>query len=262
MNKGQKFVVGNWKMGPKSIAEAKKLFMAIAPSIPRGVRTIVLPPTLYFYELRKQYTGSSVLFGLQNIFSEREGSFTGETGVLMAQNIGATHVLIGHSERRAQGETDELVARKVTLALASRLVVILCIGEKERDSHGEYLAILKKQLLSALVSVTFSQLKNIMIAYEPVWAIGKGADFSMKPGDVHEAVLLIRKILHERYLGKKEVFSVPILYGGSVVPENASALVYKGEVDGLLVGHQSLDVRAFTEILKIVGKGGEKKLVF
>ncbi len=262
MNKSQKLVIANWKMSPKSIAEAKKLFMTVALSVPRGLRLVVMPPTLYFYELRKQYTGSSILFGLQNVFSEREGSFTGETSPAMAQYIGATHVLVGHSERRAQGETDQVVAKKVNLALASRLTVVLCIGEQKRDSVGDYLLDLKKQLLSALVSVSLSQLKNIVIAYEPIWAIGKGVGFAMKPEDVHETSLFIRKTLHERYLAKKEVFSIPILYGGSVGPENVYDLVYKGEVDGVLVGQQSTNPKAFVEILKIVGRGSNKKIIF
>jgi triosephosphate isomerase len=169
----------------------------------------------------------------------------------MIKGVGADYCIIGHSERRALGETNEIVGRKVRAALRNGLKVILCVGEHERDESGRYLEFLKTELEESLAQAGRKILSQIIIAYEPIWAIGKSADQSMAPRDVHETSLFIRKILREIFKNESAL-KIPILYGGSVAPENTEALVRGGNVEGLLVGHKSLVPEHFNEIIRIL----------
>ena len=170
----------------------------------------------------------------------------------MVYEAGARFAIVGHSERRRLGETDENVSKKVLAALKERITPILCVGEGERDSHGLYLHTLKEQIRNSLSGVSKNSIKKIIIAYEPVWTIGKEAKDAMNADILHQTVILIRKILVDRFgpTGR----GVKIIYGGSVAPENAREIVRGGEVDGLLVGHQSLKPESFKKILKEVAK--------
>lgn len=250
MKKRKRFVVANWKLNPETLAEAKRLFAGIkkAASGLEHVTTVVCPPAVYLAELKKGYRGKKVALGAQDVFFERMGSYTGETSPAMVANIGATYAIIGHSERRANGETDADVRKKVAAATAEKLTAIVCIGESERDEQGAYLSFIREQLRTGLADVSERASKRIIIAYEPIWAIGKTGDDAIQPSDLHETVLFIRKILNEQF-EKKTAFSIPILYGGSVERENAGVLFEQGEVDGHLVGHASLDPEEFRDIL-------------
>jgi triosephosphate isomerase len=152
---------------------------------------------------------------------------------------------------RALGETNEEVNKKIHSALSEKLRVILCIGEAERDRSGNYLEFLEEQLKSAFAGVDTQKLPRIMVAYEPVWAIGKSAEYAMTSTTLHETVLFVRKVLSQKY-EKKLAFRMPILYGGSVEHENIAELFTKGEVDGFLVGHASVDSGEFGAMMKIV----------
>lgn len=252
MKRCSQFVVANWKLNPPTIADAKKLFVQVKKSASsmRGVRIVICPPTLYLAELRKFYVGRKIAFGAQDVFWETSGSHTGEIAPSMIKSVGGAYVIVGHSERRARGETNEMVQKKVLAALAEKLTVVLCIGEKERDKNGEYLSFLKEELNEALVGVEALSLKRIVIAYEPIWAIGKSAVHALTPERMHEMSLFIRKVLTEKY-DKASALSVPVLYGGSVEPGNADALLANGDIDGFLVGHASLDATSFSSILEI-----------
>ncbi len=246
------YVIANWKMNPDTIEDAKKLFLSIKGLVSRLKNTniVIAPPTLFLAELRKLYSGRQLEFGVQNIsFEEKKGSFTGETSAKMAKSIGVTYVIIGHSERRLMGETNKDINKKITVALLQKLTVVLCIGEKERDSQGGYLSFLEEELRSALSGVSKKSLKHVLIAYEPIWAIGKTDKGAMSPHDVHETSLFLHKILMQMY-DRKSAFAVPVLYGGSVEPENNEELLQGGGISGFLIGHASLEVSSFSSILK------------
>jgi len=248
----KKLIVANWKMNPETSSEAVALFddiKTVAAKL-RNVDTVLVPPLVFLPILKGNYRGTKIFFGVQNVHHEMRGSYTGEISVPMLKDMKANYVIIGHSERRAMGERNELLNKKMKTVLSNGLTAILCIGEKERDSAAEYLSFLKEELIVALSAITKPQLKNVVIAYEPLWAIGKTKDDAMRPEQVHEMVIFIRKILVERF-SKSVAMNVPVLYGGSVEPENAASLLERGEISGFLVGHASLHAESFTKILKI-----------
>ncbi len=243
------YIVGNWKMNPVTPEEAKTLYTKInkASQGAKKVHTIVCPPSIHiplFAKVTKKYAR----LGSQDAFFEQEGSFTGNVSPLMFKNAGVEYVIVGHSERRALGETDEIVSKKVRAVLASGLRPIVCVGERERDSAGAYLTFIHNQVLKSVEGVDALSLSKIIFAYEPVWAIGKKYTDVMKPSDVHEMSLYIKKTLSRLY-PKDEALAVPVLYGGSVNFENAQPILLDGEVAGLLIGRQSLDAVEFSKIV-------------
>lgn len=247
----KRIVAANWKMNPQTADEAWQLFSSVKKiaSKLKHVDTIICPPFVYLLDLSYSYKGKNISFGAQDIFWEEKGSFTGEISARQAHDAGARYVIIGHSERRALGETDEDVARKVGAVLKERMHVILCIGEHERDNHGNYLGFLRNQLEIGLGKVKSRDLGRIIVAYEPIWAIGKSGDDAITPDKLHETTLFIKRILVERYT--KNALATPVIYGGSVEEKNARGILERGEVAGFLVGHASLDADEFGNILKI-----------
>jgi len=241
-------------MNPESPDLAKTIFLAIRKNTQALKRTqvVVCPPALFFSNLSK-FTNPKVKIGTQNIFWEGTGPYTGELGVAMVVHAGGTHTIVGHSERRELGETTEMINKKVLAALGADLITILCIGERERDNQGNYLAFVKDQLGTAISGIQKRFVENLVIAYEPVWAIGKSDKEAMRGADMYEMLLYIKKILADM-LGREYAENIPILYGGSVTSQNAEDIMMNGHVDGLLVGRQSLDPIQFKEILLIVDK--------
>jgi len=237
-------VVANWKLHPQTLKEAQTLVASY--ELPRGLSLVVAPPVLFLQPLRKANKGR-IAFGGQNVFFEKEGPYTGEISAAMLKDAGASYVLVGHAERRALGETDEIVARKVGAVARAGLTAVLCVGERERDEHGFYLNHLKGQLEKGLAEITPLLLKNIVVAYEPIWAIGAPSAVAITPRDLEVTTLYLRKILHSIY--KDKGLAVPVLYGGSVTAENASSFVDTGEVNGLLVGRESLKAKSFNALL-------------
>lgn len=248
----KKIIIGNWKMAPVATKDAKATFGAIkkTASSLRNVQTVICPPYIYINELKKMTSGHRCVIGAQNSFWNEEQVNTGEVSPLMLKNIGIQYVILGHSERRAFGETNELINKKVKACLKNDLIVVLCVGEFERDEHGEYTRFIKNELMESLSGVKKKYLKNIIIAYEPIWAIGKKAKCSASAEDSLEVSILIKKILYDKF-GKDAAINVPVLYGGSVNPKNTENFLLDGGVDGLLVGRASLDAKKFSEILKI-----------
>lgn len=247
----RKIIVGNWKMAPDTLVEAKQIFTTVARGVSRLKRTqaAVCPPFLFFHSLISGYTGTRVGFGVQDIFYEESGAYTGEVSPVAVKRMGGTYAIVGHSERRLLGETNAIVAKKTAAALKAGLTPIICIGERTRDNEGKYLGEIKEQLLESLGKLQRPSLSSVIIAYEPIWAIG--ASSAMSPRDMHEMRIYIQKVLTDSF-GKDVAALVRVLYGGSVDGSNAGSIVGESEVDGLLVGRQSLTGEGFMAILKAV----------
>ncbi|MBW3552490.1 MAG: triose-phosphate isomerase [Gemmatimonadetes bacterium] len=240
-------IAGNWKMhkGPESARKFCREFIQVAP--PTTGRTILIfAPALSVCTVREALSEHRIGIGVQNIHWEDEGAFTGELSAAMAKEAGATHVLVGHSERRhVFGETDEQTAWKVAAALAHGLVPVLCVGETiEERKAGRLEEVILRQLHAATTELDERDLRRLLIAYEPVWAIGTGE--TATPADAADAHGRLRGRLRER-LGDHAA-GVPILYGGSVKPDNARELLAAEDVEGVLVGGASLDPRDFAKI--------------
>lgn len=243
-------IVANWKAYVDSKEEAVKLF-ALSKRLSILIKRvkIVLAPPAPFIGILGANNRSKVAFAGQDISSTTVGASTGEISGKTLKTAGASYTIIGHSERRAMGETNELVLEKVRRALSNGLTPIVCVGEKERDEDAQYLSYLKEQIATVFAPLTPQERLKIVVAYEPVWAIGKHADDAMTSNDLAEMVLYIRKVLGD-YLAGKSVEKVKILYGGSVEPDNIRPLAGGSGVDGFLVGHASADKEMFSALVK------------
>ena len=235
-------IVGNWKMNPSTLAEARKLFNSVKKGMKgiNKVETAVCVPFTYLSNFNVK--GSKLKLGAQDLFWEESGAFTGEISSKMLKNLGVEYVIVGHSERRIYfKETDKIVNKKIKAVLAAKLTPILCIGEtKEERKKGKVKKILKNQLNKSLNQIKSQQLKNLIVAYEPIWAIGTGVSCG-----VAEA----RKV---NLFLKKEIKNTHLLYGGSVNSNNALDYVKGAGFRGLLVGGASLKYQEFIKILKNV----------
>ncbi len=245
----KKIIVGNWKMNPGTIDEAKRLFKSIRNIAAKLTKTsvVVCPPFLYISPLTK-LKNENVSIGSQNSHYETQGSFTGEISPSMLKDMGVEYTIVGHSERRLIGETDEIISKKANTLLDSGIKTIVCIGEKERNENGSHLDFIKEQIKNSLNLVPRKNINKLIVAYEPIWAIG--AKEAMLPEDIYEMSLFIKKILADMY-GHDEAVSTPILYGGSVNFRNALDIFTKGKIDGLLVGRESINSPGFTQLLKV-----------
>lgn len=247
-------IVANWKMNPQKLSEAKKLFSAVLKTAPSAENTdiVICPPFVFLSDLITLYNFKTLklgnlFFGAQNCFYESEGAYTGEISPVMLKNLGCRYVILGHSERRQFfGETDEIVNKKIKIALSVGLRPIFCIGEKEGE---EMHLIVEQQLRASLADIGALQIRKIIIAYEPIWAIGTGRP--CLPENALEITLLIRRILSQLY-GRKIADKISILYGGSVDDKNDSDYIKIARMNGLLVGGASLDARVFGKIISAV----------
>tara|TARA_Y100000031_G_scaffold111703_2_gene123188 strand:+ start:1319 stop:2095 length:777 start_codon:yes stop_codon:yes gene_type:complete len=247
----KRIIVANWKMNPRTTQEARKNFLHVKKTAEKltKVQTVITPPFIFLESFSKE-TSRRCALGAQDVFWKKEGSYTGEISPAQLYDLNVTHVILGHSERRRLGESDEIIRDKIKAALEYRLNVILCIGESERDTEGHYLAFLKNEIKKSLERIPKKQLARLIVAYEPIWAVGAKAKFADTPESLFETSIFIRKILSDTF-SKKIAFQVPILYGGSVTEHNAENFLKNGGVDGLLVGRASLDFKEFSKILKI-----------
>ncbi|HEV7449261.1 MAG TPA: triose-phosphate isomerase [Candidatus Paceibacterota bacterium] len=258
----KRIVIGNWKMYVDSVDEAKKFASTLrkksrsfvgaeawlAPAFP-----LISPVALALgVSQNKKQQGSAIKLGAQTLSAHVDAPHTGEVSAKMLKSLGASFVIIGHSERRAQSESDEIIRAQLMQAALAGLVTVLCVGEHEREPDGSHFAEVANQLSRALHELKPATGK-LVVAYEPVWAIGKTAAEAMQGQELEEIAIFIRKILAET-LGREAGVKVPILYGGSVEATNAAALIKEGGVQGLLVGHASADVDSFIDILKACKK--------
>jgi triosephosphate isomerase len=246
----KKFVAGNFKMNMTSseVAPYLEVFRQETDKV-NDIDIVLIPPFTAIAKASEILGGAQkIRLGAQNMSPEAKGAYTGEISATMLRDLFVRYVLVGHSERRRLfGETDELVRRKLVTALASELRPILCVGETlEERQAGQEKAVLEGQLRGALEGMTPDQISEVIVAYEPVWAIGTG--LTATPEQAQEAHLFIRD-----YLGKLAGTSLAnkarILYGGSVTPTNAKELMSQPDIDGALVGGASLDPRGFAEIV-------------
>lgn len=250
MSRKKKLIVANWKMNPRSAAEARALFKKTKQTGSRleRVETVICPPFPYLGVFAHSGT-TRVSLGSQDVFWTNAGRATGEVSPEQLADLGVSFVIVGHSERRALGETDDIVAKKLKAVLGEGLAPILCVGEKTRDEEAGYFEVLKNQIRASLSGVRRPDLRGLVIAYEPLFAIGKSARDAMRPRDIVETEIFIRKVLSDLF-GAEAGHEPRVLYGGSAEPENTTAILSDGGVDGLLVGHASLDAEGFGEMLK------------
>jgi triosephosphate isomerase len=240
-------LAANWKMH-KTIAETEEFLDDFLGNVPEGPEVVICPPYLSLGVTVARCADSRVRVAAQNMHDQAEGAFTGEVSASMLLELGVQGVILGHSERRQYfGESDEALARKVPVALEAGLEPILCVGENEaqRDSD-ETEGILTRQVEADLANVSADRLGDLVIAYEPIWAIGTGR--TATPEQAQEAIALIRGLIETR--SSEAAGAIRILYGGSVKPGNAAELLAQPDLDGALVGGASLDPGDFAAIVE------------
>jgi triosephosphate isomerase len=246
----KKFVAGNWKMFTNT-ATARQLASAVVRGLgdEKRVTVAVCPPFPYLSVVAEALKGSAVALGAQNCYHEKEGAFTGEVSPAMLADVGCRYVILGHSERRHKlGESDAFINRKVHAALSAGLEVIVCLGEtlEERQANRTE-AVLETQLTGSLAGLDAALLRRMVLAYEPVWAIGTGQNAT--PEQAQQAHAFIRGRIRERF-GEESASALPIQYGGSVKADNAAMLFRQADVDGGLIGGASLNADQFLAIVR------------
>ncbi len=245
----KKIIIGNFKMNSLP-SEFKTYAMALATKTKSTKNDIVVcPPSTHLAVAKEFLDGSKVAFGAQNISEEEKGSFTGEISASMIKDLGASYVIIGHSERRSKfKETDKLINKKIKTALANGLKVILCVGESlQTYENKQTCAFVRKQIDDDLKGIYENELESLIIAYEPIWAIGTGK--SATNNDITEIAKLIRKEIEQQYSAKAGQ-NIKVIYGGSINLNNHSKIISNPEIDGVLIGGACLDVDNFAVICR------------
>lgn len=254
--KDKKLIIGNWKMNPSNKAEALREFKKIKTAVGKmqHVQTVILPAQPYLGLLAKEVSGHRCVIGAQNMFYEEVGSFTGETAASQLKDMGIEYVLVGHSERRALGETNEDVAQKLQMAMKYAMRPVVCIGESARDRSGGHYQAVRDQVVGSLAGLPKSALSRVIIAYEPLWAISSNKNAEpASPEDAEEMIIFIQKVISEHFK-LKSAPKMTFIYGGSSNSENAADFLVKEVIDGLLPGRASLDPREFIKMLKIANE--------
>jgi triosephosphate isomerase len=245
-------LVANWKNSPGSIDEARDLLRELGRKrgLYKKVNLFIAPPLPYLESAGRGGKSFSSL-ACQDMPAMPRGAYTGEITPEILKSFGVKLALAGHSERRALGETFLDTNNKVKAALRAGIVPLVCIGEKERDKDGEHFELLREEVKAVLAGLGKNSVEKIALAYEPVWAIGKSASEAIEVAELSQTVVFIRKALADLF-GRAAADKVPILYGGSVEPENAGILMRGSGVRGFLVGHASLKAKSFEIIAKAI----------
>lgn len=242
-------IAGNWKLF-KTIGEATALVNDLKPLVAKttGVEIVVAPVFTVLSRVAESLAGSNIRLSAQDCFWEEEGAFTGEVAPKLLKDAGCSHVIIGHSERRQYfGETDETVNKKIKAAIAAGLTTIVCVGELLADREADKtFAVIEVQLRGGLAGLSVESLKQVVIAYEPVWAIGTGKTAS--DAQAQEVHAFIRALMAKLF-NQPASDAVRILYGGSVKPDNVKGLMAQADIDGALVGGASLKADSFAAII-------------
>ncbi len=239
-------------MNPASIGKARKLFLDIRDLYghrKNSIQAVVAPPFPFISEIERLSPSQRIGLAAQDVFFESTGAYTGEVSLSMLRSVGVNYVIVGHSERRARGETDDDIYKDVQIVLKNKTTAVVCVGEQVRDNQGNYFGVVEAQIRAALRDVKKTQLQYVVLAYEPIWAIGTGK--TATPEDVREMRLFIEKLLTDRF-DRSSAKRIRILYGGSVKKSNTENLLQTGEVDGFLVGGASLRPTEFVSILNTV----------
>jgi triosephosphate isomerase len=251
----KKFIAGNWKMNLTPV-EGRALIAAIRKELDRDAATLarnravmVAPPFLTVPAVSQALAGSSVLLGAQNVHFADTGAFTGEVSAAMLKCFGVSHVIVGHSERRhIFGENDELIAKRLAAVVSNRMTPILCVGETlEQRDHGETVRVVLTQIPAGLAQTRAESAAHLIVAYEPVWAIGTGRNAT--PQQAQEVHAAIREALRDHF-GTEKGDEIRIIYGGSVNADNIDSLMAKPDIDGALVGGASLKADSFARIVR------------
>ncbi|OIO50224.1 MAG: triose-phosphate isomerase [Parcubacteria group bacterium CG1_02_44_65] len=249
-------IIANWKMNPSSQKEVKRLWDSIKEGIKKNkeAEIIVCPPFIWL----SFFSGVLEKLGAQDCFWENKGAYTGEISSLMLKDLGCQYVIVGHSERRKYfGESDEIINRKLKAVLKNRMKPVFCVGEETRDSlngNGKQInemgLIVGEQLEKGLIGISTERIREIIFAYEPIWAIGTGQ--ACLPDDAMKARLFIRKILSKLY-SRETAEKARIVYGGSIDSKNVSDYVKNAKMDGILVGGASINASEFNKIVEKIG---------
>jgi len=251
-------VAGNWKMHT-TVAEARGLARALRGPLAslRRIQVILCPPFVSLEAVKQEVAGTPIAVGAQDMHWEAKGAFTGEISPVMLRDL-CTHVILGHSERRTYfGETDETVQRKVTAALAHGLTPIVCVGETDAQNRAaQTTQVVKTQVVRALAGLKAEQVSTLVIAYEPVWAIGTGR--AATPEQAAGTIGFIRSVVRDEF-GAQAAEAVRILYGGSIKPDNWPEMIAQPEVDGGLVGGASLVAQDFQRLCEQTQAQAEKR---
>jgi len=249
----RKLVVGNWKLHPATVEDAKRIAKktrAVASKL-EHTDVVACPPFPFIYTCATRKPAASFHMGAQSVSPDESGAHTGEVSAAMLASMGVKYVIVGHSEQRAAGDTDEMVSKRIVRALDAGMTAIACVGEKVREESGSHFDFIKEQIKNSLAGVPEEKRDRIIIAYEPIWAIG--AQDAMPPEQIYEMSLFVKKAFSDIF-GPEAGLKAKVLYGGSVNFRNASDIITIGKVDGLLVGRESVNMPGFTELLKAVDK--------
>ncbi|MCA9355963.1 triose-phosphate isomerase [Candidatus Nomurabacteria bacterium] len=242
------YVIGNWKMNPGNLNEAKstaKTLQRITPNS-KYVETVICPPSVFLYTLQKEIKGKTK-YGHQGIHYEAKGAFTTKISASMAASAGAKFGIIGHSEERREGVTDEMVSGSLKNCLKEGMTPVLCVGENERDQNGFYFNIIRQQIETALSNIPKTRYTDIIIAYEPVWAIGKDAKRPASANEFLEIKIYIQKVITD-LSNRKTADEVSIIYGGSADDTNILPFLEAGAM-GFLPGRASLEPEVFSKMV-------------
>lgn len=246
-------LIGNWKMAPDKSADAltlAKKTLLVAKQYKKNLKTVICVPAIHIPLLSKNIK-TTLSIGGQGVSSDNEIAQTGLMSAGMFSSYGASYCIVGHSESRARGESDAQVLGSSIKLIQKKIIPVICVGERERDSHGWYLSLVKEQVEKIISNLPKTDLKKLVFAYEPIWAIGSGAAREATVVECREMIIFIRKVIADTS-DEKIAKQVSILYGGSVNEQNASSFITEGGADGLLVGRTSLDAKRFAILAKTV----------
>ena len=255
-----KLIVCNWKMNPASAEEAKRLGLKLKDLTKnkKHLKLVLAPPAPFISLVTPARKVKNFTTCSQDLSFLPRGAHTGHIAPEMFKTLGVEYALVGHSEQRAEGDTDEIVARKTESAIRAGLKTIICVGETRRDKEGKYLNLLKKQVVVATSLLKKSYLKDVLIAYEPVWAIGGDSSGADTPESFFHNALFIKKVF-AGLAGSDMARHLPVLYGGSVGTDNAEGFLTDGRAGGLLIGRASLMPDQMKDIINMAERVGNKK---
>lgn len=244
-------VIGNWKMNPASAEDAKRIARKTRTVASTLKRTeVVACPPFAFIPLGASCTSvKNFALGAQSASVDETGAHTGDVSAAMLKSLGVEYVIVGHSEQRAAGDTNDAISRRMSRVLEVGMTAVVCVGEKTRDESGSHFEFLREQIKNTFSGIPENKAKDIVLAYEPVWAIG--AKEAMAPEQVYEMSIFVKKVFADVF-GQEAAMKLKVLYGGSVNSRNAADIMNIGKVDGLLVGRESVNTPGFTELLKAV----------
>lgn len=249
----KKIIVANWKMNPETLKEAQRMLLGLKAGVKNSKADVVIcPPFVYLSEAKKAFKrASNIKIGSQNCFWESKGAFTGEISPKMLKDLGVKYVILGHSERvMVMGETNEMTAKKVKAVLLAGLTPVVCIGETiEERNQSITFQVIEMELKESLKNIKKQQAEKLVIAYEPLCAISTNQGLICTQDDALTMALYIKKLVGETY-GKKAKDNVRVLYGGSVIADNAKSYLENEAIDGLLIGGASLNIKEFLSIVK------------